>query len=239
MVKSFNPSTLKELSPWLNLYSENLCAKMFPGSIHNLNNFLHLIKMQLSLTKQKIKQKKELDNLEKKIEQVEGVEKKIDLFLNIIKERDFYVSFDSSPIELAAFLNWLQDYWQNHLLFKHQVQLYVENNLSKINIIPFLLTFSLEQGLLNALEEIKDNNSDNKIYLTLDKNNSFLQVELTSLTTLTVKDPFAPFVSTKENHLGLGLTLVKKLLELYKGSASIQTNSEKHTTSLTLSIPIN
>lgn len=237
MLKNFSPTTLKELKPWLNLYSENLSAKMLPGLIHNLNNPLHLMKMQISLVKQKLEQEKEITNLEKKLKQIESAEKKIDLLLNILKERDFYLSFENTPLDIPAFLTWLNNYWQNNLLFKHQVNLCIENKLTRVNVIPFLLTFSLEQGILNALEEIEDK-SNSKIYLSLKQKDSFLQVSLTSPTILSTKDPFTPFVSTKANHLGLGLTLVKKLLELYKGNASIQTNSENHT-SLILLLPVN
>lgn len=235
MAKNFEPSSLEELLPWLNLYAQALAGQMFPGYLHNLNNPLHLLKMQTSLVLQKLDTTTSAKDLKKHLQQLQLPEKKINELVQIIQYRENFNSLEKQPLDLNSFLNWLEAYWQNNLLFKHNVELKVENKVLNFTTIPLLLNFSLEQALLNALEELEKEPKQVQFFLTIEKETPFLKIILTTPTLLEVENAFEPFITSKKNHLGLGLTLVQKLLSLFQGKAEIL--SQENTTTLTLFIP--
>jgi len=76
VAKNFEPSSLEELLPWLNLYAQALAGQMFSGYLHNLNNPLHLLKMQTSLALQKLDTTTSAKDLKKRLQQLQLPEKK-------------------------------------------------------------------------------------------------------------------------------------------------------------------
>ncbi|WP_456324121.1 hypothetical protein [Desulfonauticus submarinus] len=221
MNNGFNLDSLEEINKLVSLYLQARGGKSFPGFIHNLNNYLHLLKMQHSLLEKRI-QKETLEDIPVYFERFAQAFSGVDRLVSLAGERDFYLSKEIERFSINSFIEWFKNFWVNDLFFKHQIKLNVCLNIDfSLQLAPYILTFCLEEGLFNILEELQDKEKTFELSLNVNKVEQDIIFELISPTVLKVKNPFDPFVSTKKKHLGLGLFLGAKILSTCRGGLAL------------------
>lgn len=136
--------------------TRELVGGMLNGIVHNLNNPVHALTMQTELL-QKVLGKDDLDvlrdNLQDKCARMQRVVLELKSQLEVLAWRDAYVNPDSQLVDPAHFGNWLLQFWQADLLFKHSVtaNLSVDPPPPHVQAVPLALTWCLEEPLAALL----------------------------------------------------------------------------------------
>ncbi len=116
---------------------------------------------------------------------------------------------DQIQINISDYLNWLLEFWNNNLFFKHRISWEGLFENPRINLLlpPFYLTLCLEQGISNAVEAYQESDAPGKHRLLietchLDKG---VKIIVTSFAPFPDLDPWVEGTSFKPGHLGMGL----------------------------------
>ncbi|MDQ7032422.1 MAG: hypothetical protein Q9M37_06875 [Desulfonauticus sp.] len=209
-------------------------GRLVPGFLHNINNSLHLLKMNFSLLDRDLSSPKS----EKRLQACKNVIKQFDKLNKIAGDRQFYVNESVQQIYINDFISWLVAYWKNDSFCKHRVELDVGGDglYNTITIAPYVLTFCLEEGLINSLEELKDKDGLFNITFKVTIIDNKVVFELSSPTELKTDKPFMPFLTTKDGHLGFGLYLTQELIKHWDGEVKLY--SKESQTIFQISLPL-
>jgi hypothetical protein len=224
-------------------YLAATCGSKLPGLSHNLNNFVHVLNMQLTLLDSIQARKPDtlLVDQSKKIKKLSQGTQKLAHAIDIMSQRSFYLQEDIVSTSPAEFLSWLHDFWQNDLFFKHNINCHLDcaSDVPTLELPAFALTFCVEQPLINAVEayKLKDPEAKHDLEIKVSAHKKGIELQIISDTNLTLQDPWQPCQTTKSGHLGLGLPLIKFLCSRLNWIATLMEESGK--TCFSLSIPEN
>ncbi len=203
------------------------------GLAHDLNNLLMVIKGHLELLELKLKDALDLDKAKhiKKIKDAfDKVSQKV-LELFILSGRDLR-RFEE--IKLSEFIpEWVSFYLQGSEV---KAEFSIEEGLKLLMDHAHLLSI-LQNLVLNAKEAMEGKGvlkvsvyaEDGSVILKFEDNGPGIPVELLSKI-------FEPGFSTKPHGTGLGLTIVKRVVDLYGGQISVDSIVGKGTT-VTIMLP--
>ncbi|MFP4392976.1 MAG: hypothetical protein ACOC43_06085 [Desulfohalobiaceae bacterium] len=214
--------------------SQNV-GEMLPGLSHNLQNFVHTLKMQLELWEQRSRQAGDQmqAHTPKGLGRLQMTSQELGNFCQLMEQRSKYTALDKSPVDLEGFCCWLRDFWKNNLFFKHQVQLELySDRISGLNLLlpPYALTMCLEEGLKNAIQACEQDNpeGDFQFKLQIEKNHQAVVLEFLAPSKLPPGlDPWERGSSNKKGHLGLGLFLVQYLCRTLNWSSSLVNHQDQ------------
>lgn len=181
------------------------------GLIHNLNNYIHVVDMQMSMLVAKAGSAGEqpLSSYEGKLSKSAAGMSRIVKALQNNGQCSFYAQKEPAQINIADFLAWLLEFWNNDLFFKHKIfsELNVEAESINLLVSPFHLTVCLEQGIKNVLEAYQeiDEPGNNRLLINADVLDENVNIEILSFTSIPDLNPWEEGSSTKPGHLGMGL----------------------------------
>ena len=127
--------------------------------------------------------------------------------------------------------------------------LLIKNNLNKIENIylkadPNLINQALNnlfKNSINAINEHKPNKEEGEINITLYKKNNFCFIDFIDNGIgfpKTKEHLLEPYISRSKKGSGLGLAVVKKIMEDHKGGIELKNNLNKKGARVTLSFPL-
>lgn len=211
------------------------------GLIHNLNNHIHIADMQLSMlvSKSATSGDKPLADFKDKLSRAEGETSRLAEFLHKNGQYLFYVQKARTQININDYFNWLLEFWNNDLFFKHKIscELIFETQNINIQTIPFYLTSCLEQGIQNAVEACQEAGSDDehKMLIKAGSDEKGVNLTVTSFTRIPDLDPWLEGSSSRSGRLGMGLPISAYLAGCMNWNIELQRG--KAETSLIISIP--
>ena len=133
--------------------------------------------------------------------------------------------------DLVSFLNKTIGQIRNEFSKQNvTIELETDDNLPKVKINPVGIRQVIINLLMNAKEAIAQ---DGHIKIKLQSQKDFVHIEIEDngrgIKKKDLKQIFTPFFSTKPKGSGLGLYVVKKIVEEHEGSVSIQSEVGKGT----------
>jgi hypothetical protein len=212
---------------FIRYYLDVSCGAKLQGISHNLNNFVHVLNMQLTLLDSILVRKPEipLGEQAKKIKNLGQGTQKLARAIEVMTQRNFYLQEEIVSTSPGEFLSWLSDFWQNDLFFKHNINCHLDcaSDVPVLELPAFALTFCVEQPLTNAVEayRIKDPDGKHDLEIKVSAYKKGIELQIISNTDLTLQEPWQPWQTTKPGHLGLGLTLIHFLTSRLNWSASL------------------
>lgn len=181
------------------------------GLIHNLNNYIHVVDMQMAMLVAKAGSSGDqpLAAFESKLSKSAKGMSRIVKALQNNGQCSFYAQKDPAQINIADFLEWLMQFWENDLFFKHKVSCELNVKEVSLNLLvsPFHLTVCLEQGIRNVLEAYQeiDDPDRNRLLISVDVLDENVNIEILSFTGIPDLNPWEEGSSSKPGHLGMGL----------------------------------
>jgi signal transduction histidine kinase len=217
-------------------------GRQLPGMTHNANNFCHVLEMQLELFQSKIQRDPALaaGELAPKFSRLTQAVDKLTSMLKDNEQHTFYTEENPTLLDIPHFVAWLNRFWTCNMFFKHKLtkNIICPDDLPALHLPPFILTLSLDEALKNAIEACTDNDPQAHQEITLEitphvRGAAFILISPSMLPKNL--DPWAEGSTSKPNHLGLGLPMVKALAEEVGWSVYLTTEGE--TTTFRLEIP--
>jgi signal transduction histidine kinase/DNA-binding response OmpR family regulator len=215
-------------------------SRFFANISHEFRTPLTLIKSPVQSLQSEIineNQKNKLDLIAKNSNRMLDL---VDQLLELSKLDSGKLQLILKEGNIATFLNSLVDSFtfqakENKLLFTSTIEKNAENHHFDKDVIEKIVTNLLSNAIKYTSENEKvsfDSKIENN-QLQLVVSNSGSEIKKDELPKL-----FERFYQKKENHqgVGIGLALVKELVELYKGK--IETNVENGILSFTVSLPL-
>ncbi|WP_457570413.1 hypothetical protein [Desulfovulcanus sp.] len=212
---------------FIRYYLDVSCGAKLHGISHNLNNFVHVLNMQLTLLDSILSKRPDssLREQARKLNNLNQGTKKLMRAIELLARRNFYLQEEIVSTSPKEFLSWVRDFWQNDLFFKHNINCHLDfdSDTPVLELPAFALTFCVEQALANAVEAYKFKDPDTKHDLDIKvlPYGKGVELQIISTTDLTLQDPWEPWQTTKPGHLGLGLTLIQFLTSRLNWSASL------------------
>ncbi|MFO7818509.1 MAG: GHKL domain-containing protein [Thermodesulfobacteriota bacterium] len=202
---------------WIPFYLQNYAGQKIPGITHNLNNYVHILDMQLSLLNSKTQSKPDspISDYRSRIQKVNENTGNLMHFMQLNSNWSFYSQKERIQTSIPDFIDWLVTFWDNDLYCKHKITIDTElgDNLPNLDLPAYTLTFCMEQPLANAVEacRVKDAEQEQNIAIRAAAQKNGVLFHLTSPTILEVddKDAWNSGTTSKKGHLGLGLYLVR------------------------------
>jgi len=234
--------TIEEWRMLARTYLAANAGRQLPGMTHNANNFCHVLEMQLELFQNKIQRNPALaaGELAPKFSRLTQAVDRIAGILKDNEQHTFYTEETPNLLDIPLFIAWLNRFWTCNLFFKHKLtkNIICPDSLPALHLPPFILTLSLDEALKNAIEACADNDLHAQQEITLEiaphvRGAAFILVSPSTLPK--DLDPWADGSTSKPNHLGLGLPMVKALAEQVGWSVYLTTEGEK--TTFRLEIP--
>lgn len=195
------------------LYVQAGLGAKIHGLIHNLNNHVHVVDMQLAMLMNKAdaQDSQPLGAFKDKLERSAGGAGKIVSALQNNGRCSFFAQKEKVQINVLDYTQWLVEFWNNDLFFKHQVNCRLSCGQETKNILvsPFHLSLCLDQAIKNAVESFMDREEAGKHDLVLDigTHDQAVKLEVSSQGVMPELDPWQEGISTKAGHLGMGLPL--------------------------------
>ncbi|WP_028575637.1 hypothetical protein [Desulfonatronovibrio hydrogenovorans] len=205
------------------------------GLIHNLNNFIHVVDMQLSMlvAKSGSSPKEPLGKFQDKLSRSAGGTAKMVAALHKNGQCAFYSQKSPVQINVAEYIGWLIEFWENDLYFKHKITCEQDTGADDINILvpAFHLTLCLEQGIRNAVEAYQemDGSRESRIVIRAALQGEGIDLSVSSRTRMPDLDPWLEGSSSKPEHLGMGLPVSAYAAGLLGWKLDLQTGNEEVT----------
>jgi hypothetical protein len=138
-----------------NCLTRRICGSMLPGMVHNANNFCHIINMQIELLKVKMESRPEttLEEQKKKLDRIASGSRQLMELLAVLNLRQTYVGTEKTQVEPLEYLQWLVNFWQNDLTFKHKIrpEISILPDTPNLALPPMVVTHALEDFLLRGV----------------------------------------------------------------------------------------
>jgi len=206
--------------------------------VHNHQNAVHSLSMQTEMLSADLN----APRTHKALNRLATLSRKLIQDYDQLGKRELFTQHSPTRIDMGGFVLWLHHFWTNNLFVKHHVQLNIDvdpDTPQSVILCPYRLTLCTEEALKNALEECSRQASHERhqLRLTVSRDESSINLVLVSPTSLAQSlDPFVEFSTTKEKHLGLGLTLARHCSTQAGWSVSLR--SENGRTAFQLKIPL-
>ncbi|WP_045210658.1 HAMP domain-containing histidine kinase [Desulfonatronovibrio magnus] len=217
-------------------------GQMVNGLIHNLNNYVHIMDMQLSMLNAKAESSaaQPLGDFRERLAKSSNSAGKMVQYLQKSSRCSFFGQKDKAQLNIKDFLEWIIEFWENDLFFKHKILCQIKLEKSDINLLisPFYLTLCVDQGIRNAVEACQEQESQDKQTIIIDAavDGHNLNIETTSFTVVADLDPWLAGSTSKEDHLGMGLPVCAFLAG--RQNWKVDMHSSGNETKFKLVIPI-
>lgn len=204
---------------WVPLYLQCSAGKKIPGVTHNLNNYIHILDMQVSLLGSKCHSKPDspISDYRDRLDKITTNNRSLLDFLQINSNWTFYTQKERIQTGIPDFMDWLTRFWTNDLYCKHKIalDLELEDNLPNLDLPALTLTFCMDQALSNAIESCRLQDPDSEQRVTLkaaaEKNGVSFGLASPRPMDMGLDSAWQAGTSTKEDHLGLGLYLIREM----------------------------
>ncbi|MFW5731281.1 MAG: hypothetical protein ACOCV7_06485 [Desulfonatronovibrionaceae bacterium] len=195
------------------LYLQAGLGAKIHGLIHNLNNHVHVVDMQLAmlLNKADASGNEPLSFFKDKLQRSAGGAGKIVSALQQNGRCSFFAQKEKVQINVRDYAQWLVEFWNNDLFFKHRVDCRLSCRQESLNLLvsPFHLHLCLDQAIKNAVESFMDHEKVQKheLGVNIHAHARAVKIQVSSQGVLPELDPWQEGISTKAKHLGMGLPL--------------------------------
>ncbi len=193
-------------------------GKLIAGLIHNLNTPLMGVQGRLELIKFKMPDMRGLDQA---LEQLSKINTMLSN-MSFLADKDINLDRNET-IEISKSIDVIDMLLQSNMEYKHKLE--INKNYSiicSVNCISKLFYNSIYEILQNCIEVCGESG---KIDINLEKENSDVILSISNnknpIENNILENLGKPFVTDKENHLGLGIYLAKTNLEKIGMSLSI------------------
>lgn|GEM_PF-2297190 len=201
----------------------HLAAKLAAQIAHELKNPLGIINNAVYLIK-----KNAGGDLSKIVRNAEIIQQEVIRSDKIISELLDYSSLVEGKIVRVDLNKFIVEFIENNfnsLKSENRITLYLKKNIPDLLIDKNQLEHILNNLLLNA-DESSDGKYDTKVGIkTFFDENEFIELEVTDngngIPANNLDKIFDPFYTTKHNHVGLGLSVVKNITETYGGNIKV------------------
>lgn len=242
---------------------EAAVGRLFRGLIHNLNGATQAVSMQFELTAMMLSQAAELveklqgglsgdeaggailnlrEIIERRTQALHEVQDKIRMSQQIMKRAALLPGFGEESYTLNSAILTEIEFLAADPFFKHKVkkELHLQEDLPALRNAPVELHQVLFTVLVNAVESMNDccENPVLKVETSLSGDMVHIAVQDCGpgINPAEQSQIFKPFFTTKEDHLGLGLYLSRRLLRENGGEISFE--SRPGATRFLVSVPI-
>lgn len=204
---------------WVPLYLQCYAGLKIPGITHNLNNYIHILDMQVSLLSSKCNSKPDtpISDYRDRLDKINENNHNLLDFLHINSNWSFYTQKERIQTGIPDFIDWLTRFWTNDLFCKHKISIEIEleDNLPNLDLPALTLTFCMDQALSNATEACCLINPDVEQNIALnaaaEKNGVRLSLVSPQPMAMDENTAWQAGTSSKEGHLGLGLYLIQDM----------------------------
>ncbi|MFP4070759.1 MAG: hypothetical protein ACLFTB_01805 [Desulfovibrionales bacterium] len=223
------------------LYLEATSGSFLPGIVHNLNNFGHVMDLQLELLQTKLPQIQSgrFGDLDTRFQRIATASKDLLMVMETVGNRFFFTQKERVHINIEQYFDWLMSFWKNNLFFKHKIDLHflLDQNCPNLNAVPFVLTLCIEEGLKNGIEACQEYSTENAtLDIVVRPDKDAVRIGLTTPGSLKLDDdPFAPGTTTKPGRLGLGLSIAAHFAKKVHWDVTLDSHGSE--TVYTLRIP--
>jgi two-component system NtrC family sensor kinase len=243
------------LGKFVERYRDSEAGRLVKGVVHNMNNLLHTMSMQVELLKRRLVNLAKIDDPEKfdqekvrclsKIDEVTGEMARLnDMIRTMVSKGIHDEANDPGPVDLSALLAEEIAIHDADMFFKHKVEKKTDLAPDLPSVYGFHVDFAQALGAViqNSLDAMQTSEQRQLSISTRQENGSVL----VSITDTGCGLPnggsearlFEPFFTTKEaaeGHAGLGLYVAKTLLAAYGGE--ITASRSEGGTTVCISVP--
>lgn len=208
---------------------------MIAGLAHEIKNPLNSIKGASEYLNKKYSDIEDVYEFTKIIiEEIERLDKYINEFLSFSRG----VKIKPKKVNIYNFLSGIVMTVKHS--FPTEIKIYDYSEIKYAYLDPEQMRQVFVNLLSNSKDALKDTSSPEvKIVIKNDKRNIYISVidNGHGIDSNYIKDIFLPFFTTKENGLGLGLTICKSIVEKHKGKISVKSELNKGC-EFTIQLPI-
>lgn len=203
-------------------------GEMAGGLAHQIRNSLGAVLGYGTLLKKKLsKNNLETNAAESLMAETRDAEQLISKFLNITKPLEYH----PEPVQLERLLEELVRNWRiQHNCQKIKFSINIGSSI-ELNLDPLLMKQVLNNLINNAVEAY--GKAGGEIIVSCQMSNNHLDLSVIDFAGGISIDNrekiFTPFFSTRASGTGLGLPLVKKIVELHNGLITVEPNGETGT----------
>ena len=231
-----------------NVVSMGNSLKRLIQSQRNMSRFVaHEIRTPLStmqfaldsLKKEKNLSESAIQKLSSMQEDIHDVNKLIGYFLLYYKSTSYELKLQYEPFNI---LTWLSSIVKKYVHAKKTVTIkpFTQESLN-VNVDPNLLKHVIDNLITNALKAAAKN-----VLISLKANEKYVEIHVEDdgqgICREEVEKIFEPFTTLNtdqnlSNHIGLGLTIAKSIIELHKGSIVVSKSSQLGGAKFTIKLP--
>ncbi|MDX9702677.1 MAG: ATP-binding protein [Candidatus Auribacterota bacterium] len=207
----------------------NIASKLTSQAAHELKNPLAIINNALYLIQKNIE-----THPEKIMQNVDIIQQQVDRSNKIISELLDYTRFSEGKIGRInvndVIEEWLLQHFDGSDEILSSIQCVFDESIPDLLIDKHQFSLILSHIIQNAIDAERDNekmkiiirtlfNDDEELELHIHDNGIGVQEDLKDLL-------FTPFFTTKQSHVGLGLSIAKNIAETYGGSIYIESQAD-------------
>jgi len=242
------------LAQYIERYRHSEAGRLVKGIVHNMNNLLHTLSMQVELLRRRMvglatigepeKFNQEKERCMVKIDEVAGELARLnDLIANIISKGVHDESQEPGPVDLNALLSEELSLRYADMFYKHKVDKKIDLAPELPPVYGFHVDYAQALGAIiqNALDAMAASER-REIAIATAQENGRVVVRVTDtgggLPGGDAERIFEPLFTTKDTangHAGLGLYLARTLLSVYGGEISCKSGPEG--TTFSISVP--
>lgn len=224
------------LDDWLNVYQQSRNPEIIAKIVHEIKNPISLIRSTLQLIEVQTPQVKENSHWTSLYEELDY----ICLLLNDFNTLNYSYNIQKTCVDVPSILESVTKSFYSSAHNKN-IKLYI-NKSENLPVITGDKT-RLKEAFMNLIKNaIEATDTNGIVTIDIDYIDSYLIITISDTGTGIQKDRidkiFKPFVTYKENGTGLGLPIVKSIIEQHSGNIQVQTK-ESEGTSFIVNLPIN
>jgi len=242
------------LAQFAERYRHSETGRLVKGIVHNMNNLIHTLSMQIELLKRRMvnlssigepdKFQQEKDRCMVKIDEVAGELARLnDLIANIISKGIHDQSQVPGPVDLNELLSEELSLRYADMFYKHKVEKQIDLAPGLPAVYGFHVDYAQALGAViqNGLEAM-DASERRQLHISTSQDNGRVVVSVRDTGCGLPPEPqriFEPLFTTKDTangHAGLGLYLARTLLASYGGEVTAEAGPEG--TTVRVSVPI-
>ncbi|GMQ60841.1 MULTISPECIES: sensor histidine kinase [Vallitalea] len=224
------------LDDWLNIYQQTRKPEIIAKIVHEIKNPISLIRSTLQLIEVQTPEVKENIHWSSLYEELDY----ICLLLNDFNTLNYSFNIQKTCVDVSTLLDSVAKYFYSSAYSKN-----INFYMTKSKDLPVISgdKTRLKEAFMNLIKNAIEATDENGT-VTVDINylDSFLLITVSDtgsgIREDRIDEIFKPFVTYKENGTGLGLPIVKSIIEQHCGTIEVETK-EGEGTSFIISLPIN
>ncbi|GMQ57105.1 hypothetical protein AN1V17_15000 [Vallitalea sediminicola] len=224
------------LDDWLNIYQQTRKPEIIAKIVHEIKNPISLIRSTLQLIEVQTPEVKSNTHWSSLYEELDY----ICLLLNDFNTLNYSFNIQKTCVDVSSLLDSVAKYFYSSAYNKN-INLY----MTKTKDLPVISgdKTRLKEAFMNLIKNAIEATDENGT-VTVDVNyiDTYLLITVSDtgsgIRDDRVDEIFKPFVTYKENGTGLGLPIVKSIIEQHSGTIEVETK-EGEGTSFIVSLPIN